>query len=67
VTRKSKKSDLEDLQKAHYPKARALFEQYKIISLDFTKQTHATDLFLANMGSGRLTDGDARNGHSTGR
>ena len=31
------------------------------------KQTHATDLFLANMGSGRLTDGDARNSHSTGR
>jgi len=34
VTRKPKKSDLEDLQKAHSPMARALFEQYKIILLD---------------------------------
>ena len=30
---KTKKSDLEDLQKAHAPMARALFEQYKIILL----------------------------------
>jgi hypothetical protein len=37
------------------------------VTRQLLKQTHATDLFLANMGSGRLTDGDARNSHSTGR
>lgn len=31
---KTKKSDLEDLQKAHAPMTRALFEQSKIILLD---------------------------------
>ena len=34
ATRKPKKSNLEDLQKTHFPVARALFEQYKIILLD---------------------------------
>jgi hypothetical protein len=33
VTSKPKKSDLEDLQKAHAPMASALFEQHKIIFL----------------------------------
>ena len=31
------------------------------------EELHATDLFLANMGSGRLTIGDARNSHRTGK
>jgi len=34
VMRKPKKSDLEDLKKAHAPMTRALFEQYNIILLD---------------------------------
>ena len=33
-TRKPEKSDLKDLQKAHAPMARTLFEQYKITLLD---------------------------------
>lgn len=34
VTRKSKKSVLEDVEKAHAPMARVQFKQYKIILLD---------------------------------
>jgi hypothetical protein len=66
---KTKNPNLEDLQKAHAPMAKTrylcsirLFHQ--TVSL---KQTHATDLFLEDMGSSRLTDGDARSRHSTGR
>jgi len=40
---------------------------FEMTSKQLLKQTHATVLFLANRGSGRLTYGDARKSYSTGR
>jgi hypothetical protein len=66
-----KKNTTDKLMKNSTKVILSMSSQQPVLTHYFTrqllKQTHATDLFLANMGSGRLTDGDARNSHSTGR